>query len=239
MTVVLSATDMNVFYGEAQVLWDVSVRFDEGEIIAILGPNGAGKSTVLNALAGLVPLRSGSIDFSGQDVTTKPAHTRAGEGLALVLERHRLFPLLTVRQNLLLGAYRGQARARRAESLAWVEELFPILKARSEQQARTLSGGEQQMVAVARGLMSRPRLLMVDEPTLGLAPKVAAEVVDLLKRLRDDHAITVIFVEANVQLALSIASRAYVLESGRVAVSGSVEHVRASPELRSVFLGTV
>jgi branched-chain amino acid transport system ATP-binding protein len=233
----LTVSGIDVFYGEAQVLWDVSLRVHEGEIVALLGPNGSGKSTILNTIAGLLQPKRGHIEFVGRAVAGVPAFQRAGEGLALVLERHRLFPLLTVRQNLLLGAYRGEARKHRAASLEWVESLFPILRQRADQQARTLSGGEQQMVAIARGLMSRPRLLMVDEPTLGLSPKVAGNVIELLQNIRRDAGITVVFVEQNVQLALSFADRGYVLESGRVLVEGTSRDLLESAEVRRVFLG--
>jgi branched-chain amino acid transport system ATP-binding protein len=233
----LSVKGIDVFYGDVQVLWDLSLRVNDGEIVALLGPNGSGKSTVLNTIAGLLQPRRGQIHFIGRDVGGVPAYKRAGNGLALVLERHRLFPLLTVKQNLVLGAYRGEARERRAESLKWVEKLFPILADRAEQQARTLSGGEQQMVAIARGLMSRPRLLMVDEPTLGLSPKVAAEVIALLQEVRRTAGITVLFVEQNVQLALSFADRGYVLESGRLLVEGPSAELLQSDGVRRVFLG--
>lgn len=233
----LNVNGIDVFYGDVQVLWGVSLHVGEGEIVALLGPNGSGKSTILNTVAGLLQPKRGQIEFLGREVAGVPAFRRAGNGLALVLERHRLFPLLTVRQNLHLGAYRGEARKNRAASLEWVEGLFPVLRQRANQQARTLSGGEQQMVALARGLMSRPRLLMVDEPTLGLSPKVAAEVIELLQHVRKKAGITVVFVEQNVQLALSFADRGYVLESGRVLAEGSSADLLHSSEVKRVFLG--
>ncbi len=233
----LTVESLSVAYGDFQVLWDVSLRVEEGEIVALLGPNGAGKSTVLNTVSGLVPPRAGQVLFRGQPLDSLPAHRRVAEGLAHVLERRRLFPYLTVRQNLRLGAYRGEARRQRAATLGWVESLFPVLQERGAQLAGTLSGGEQQMVAIARGLMSRPRLLMVDEPTLGLAPRVVAEILGVLRRINREEGVTLLFIEQNVQLALSLAHRGYILESGRVLLEGSAEALLASAEVRKVFLG--
>jgi branched-chain amino acid transport system ATP-binding protein len=205
--------------------------------VALLGPNGAGKSTVLNTVSGLVPAQRGRIEFRGRALDRLPAHRRVAEGLAHVLERRRLFPYLTVRQNLQLGAYRGEARRQRAGTLAWVESLFPVLRERAQQTAGTLSGGEQQMVAIARGLMSRPGFLMVDEPTLGLAPRVVAEILEVVRRINRQEGITVLFVEQNVQLALSLAHRGYILESGRVLLDGASADLLASDEVKKVFLG--
>jgi branched-chain amino acid transport system ATP-binding protein len=228
---------LDVAYGDFQVLWDVSLRVEAGEVVALLGPNGAGKSTVLNTVSGLVPARRGRIAWEGRPLDGLPAHRRVGLGLAHVLERRRLFPYLTVRENVVLGSYHEEARRRRAESLAWVESLFPLLRARGGQLAHTLSGGEQQIVAIARGLMSRPRFLMVDEPTLGLAPRVVGEILDVLRQLNREHGIALLFVEQNVQLALSLAHRGYVLESGRVLLEGPAARLLASDEVKKVFLG--
>jgi branched-chain amino acid transport system ATP-binding protein len=233
----LRVEGLSVAYGDFQVLWDVSLEVRAGEIVALLGPNGAGKSTLLNSVSGLVAPRHGRIEFEGRPVERLPAHQRVGLGLAHVLERRRLFPYLTVRQNLLLGAYHPGARGHRAASLAWVEALFPRLRERQDQLAHTLSGGEQQMVAIGRGLMARPRFLLVDEPTLGLAPRVVAEILDVLRQINRTEGITVLFIEQNVDLALSVASRGYILESGRVLLEGAADALRASPEVRRVFLG--
>jgi branched-chain amino acid transport system ATP-binding protein len=234
---VLSVQGLSVAYGDFQVLWDVSLEVQRGEIVALLGPNGAGKSTLLNSVSGLVRPLQGRIELDGRRVDGLAAHTRVGLGLAHVLERRRLFPYLTVRQNLLLGGYHAGARRHRAESLARVEALFPRLRERQGQLAHTLSGGEQQMVAIARGLMARPRLLLVDEPTLGLAPRVVAEILDVLRRINREEGITVLFIEQNVELALSVAVRGYILESGRVNLEGAAAALLASPEVRRVFLG--
>ncbi len=233
----LAVDGLSVAYGDFQVLWDVSLRVEEGEIVALLGPNGAGKSTLLNTVSGLVTPARGRVTFRGRRLDGQPAHRRVREGLVHVLERRRLFPYLTVRQNLLLGGYHPEARGRRAEGLARVEALFPVLRERAHQLAHTLSGGEQQMVAIARGLMARPRLLMVDEPTLGLAPRVAAEILEVLRRLNREEGISLLFVEQNVQLALSLAHRGYVLESGQVLLEGSAERLLASDEVKKIFLG--
>jgi branched-chain amino acid transport system ATP-binding protein len=233
----LRVEGLSVAYGDFQVLWDVSLEVGAGEIVALLGPNGAGKSTLLNSVSGLVPAQAGRIEVDGRRVDGLPAHARVACGLAHVLERRRLFPHLTVRQNLLLGAYHQAAKPHRAESLAAVEGLFPRLRERHEQLARTLSGGEQQMVAIARGLMSRPRLLLVDEPTLGLAPRVVADILEVLRRINREQGVTVVFIEQNVELALSIAHRGYVLESGRLLLGGAADTLRTSAEVRRIFLG--
>jgi branched-chain amino acid transport system ATP-binding protein len=228
---------LSVAYDDFQVLWDVSLEVRAGEIVALLGPNGAGKSTLLNSVSGLVRPRSGHIELAGRRVDGLPAHERVSLGLAHVLERRRLFPHLTVRQNLLLGAYHPAAKPHRAESLRWVEAMFPRLRERQDQLAHTLSGGEQQMVAIGRGLMARPRVLLVDEPTLGLAPAVVTAILDVLRRINREQGITVLFIEQNVELALSLAHRGYVLESGRVLLEGTADALLASAEVRRVFLG--
>jgi branched-chain amino acid transport system ATP-binding protein len=233
----LRVEGLSVAYGDFQVLWDVSLEVRAGEIVALLGPNGAGKSTLFNSVSGLVRPRSGHIELDGRRVDGLPAHQRVTLGLAHVLERRRLFPHLTVRQNLLLGAYHPAAKPHRAESLRWVEAMFPRLRERQDQLAHTLSGGEQQMVAIGRGLMARPRLLLVDEPTLGLAPVVVTAILDVLRRINRERGITLLFIEQNVELALSLAHRGYVLESGRVLLEGTAGALLASGEVRRVFLG--
>ncbi len=233
----LTLQGVDVAYGNFQVLWDVSLTVGQGEIVALMGPNGAGKSTVLNTVGGVIQPIRGTIGFDGRRLEHVPAYRRVDEGLTLVLERHRLFPRLTVRENLLLGAYRGEARRHRERTLGRLESLFPVIGPRAKQQARTLSGGEQQMVAIARGLMARPRLLMVDEPTLGLSPMLVGEVIELLRRLNREEGITILFVEQNVELALSVATRGYILESGRVLIEGTPAELLRSPEVKRVFLG--
>jgi len=233
----LELADLAVAYGDFQVLWDVSLSVGPGEIVALMGPNGSGKSTILNTVAGLIRPRSGSIEFEGRRLEDVPAYRRVDTGLTLVLERHRLFPYMTVRENLLLGAFKGEAKQRRSESLEWVGDLFPIVRTRASQLARSLSGGEQQMVAIARGLMSRPSLLMIDEPTLGLTPLMVSQVLELLRRINKESGVSILFVEQDVHLALSLAHRGYVLESGRVIAAGESSRLIDSPEVKRAFLG--
>ncbi len=233
----LAVEDLDVAYGDFQVLWQAAMRVDEGEIVAVLGPNGAGKSTLLNTISGLLTPRAGRITFLDKRIDGLPAHRTVGEGLAHVLERRRLFPFLSVLDNVLLGAHNPRARSHRAETLARVEALFPVIRQRRKQLAHTLSGGEQQMVAIARGLMARPRLLMLDEPFLGLAPLVVQEIGKLARRIRDDDGISVVFIEQNVELALRLADRGYILESGRTILSGPSAELLQSAEVRRIFLG--
>ena len=233
----LEARGLDVLYGDYQVLWDVSFRARRGEVVAILGPNGSGKSTLMNTISGLVRARSGEIQLGDRRIDGLPPHKIVGLGLAHVLERRRLFPYLTVRQNLLLGAYHASARAHREETLADVEALFPHLRERHSQIAGTLSGGEQQMVAIGRGLMARPALLMVDEPFLGLAPRVIEQIAEVLTAINRERGITLVFIEQNVELALRMAHRGYVLESGRAILEGPSADLLASSEVKRIFLG--
>jgi branched-chain amino acid transport system ATP-binding protein len=233
----LTVEGLDVAYGDFQVVWEAALQVNEGEIVCLLGPNGAGKSTVMNTISGLLRPRGGQIRFKGTRIDGLPPHRTVAEGLAHVLERRRLFPFLTVRDNVLLGAHNPRARPHRAETLARVEALFPVVRARRGQLAHTLSGGEQQMVAIARGLMARPRLLMIDEPFLGLAPQIVQEIGRLVRRVRDEEGIAVVFIEQNVELALRLADRGYVLESGRTILTGPSADLLVSPEVKRIFLG--
>jgi branched-chain amino acid transport system ATP-binding protein len=233
----LSVEGLDVAYGDFQVLWGAELRVGAGEIVAVLGPNGAGKSTLINTVSGLLHPRAGRITFEGRRIDGMPAHRSAGVGIAHVLERRRLFPFLTVQDNVLLGAHNPRARPHRDETLARLEALFPLLKARRSQLAHTLSGGEQQMVAIARGLMARPTLLMIDEPFLGLAPRMVEEIGHLVRRIRDEQGISVLFIEQNVELSLRLADRGVVLESGRTVLSGPSAELLRSAEVKRVFLG--
>ena len=232
----LEIEGLEVSYGDFQVLWGVDLTVGEGEVVCLLGPNGAGKSSILNAVTALVPRRGGRVRFRGQDLDGAPTHEMARRGLGHVLERRRLFPTLTVRQNLLLGAFQGEAKTRRRETLAWVESLFPVLIERQDSMARVLSGGQQQMVAIARGLMARPKLLMIDEPFLGLSPAVTEDIRAVIAQINGDG-VAVLFTEQNVQLALSISQRGYLLESGRVVLHGQGQEVLAHEIVKSVYLG--
>ena len=237
MSAMLEVEALDVAYGDFQVLWQASIRVGEGEIVAVLGPNGAGKSTLMNAVSGLLAPRAGRITFQGKRIDGLPAHRTAGEGLAHVLERRRLFPFLTVLDNVLLGAHNPTARPRRDETLARVERLFPVVAERRRQLAHTLSGGEQQMVAIARGLMARPRLLMIDEPFLGLAPVIVQQMGSLIRRIRDEEGVGILFIEQNVELALGLADRGYILESGRTILTGPSAELLQSEDVKRIFLG--
>ncbi|HSE93311.1 MAG TPA: ABC transporter ATP-binding protein [Methylomirabilota bacterium] len=232
----LEVRALDVVLGDYQVLWGAELRVDEGEIIAVLGPNGAGKSTLMNTVSGLLAPRAGEVVFRGHPITGRPAHLVVREGLGHVLERRRLFPYLTVRQNVLLGAYHPAARVGRDAQYDRMGALFPIIPARADQLAHTLSGGEQQMVAIARGLMARPRLLMIDEPFLGLAPRVVDQIAEVIHRINADG-VTVVFIEQNVERALGLAHRGYVLESGRTVLDGRSGDLLRSAEVRRIFLG--
>ena len=233
----LEVTDLEVAYGDYQVVWGVSLTVNAGESVALLGPNGSGKSTVVNAISGLVRAKAGSIVLDGTELAGKPAYARAPLGMAHVLERRRVFPHLTVLQNLQLGAWHEGAKAARGQTLERVYQLFPRLRERKSQLARTLSGGEQQMLAIGRGLMAQPRLLMVDEPLLGLAPQVMEQMRGVFEALKAEG-MAILFIEQNVRVALSMASRGYVLESGRLAIAGPSNGLLASPELRRIFVGS-
>jgi branched-chain amino acid transport system ATP-binding protein len=214
-------------YGKIQVLWGVDVTLQEGSMVAVLGPNGAGKTTLLRTIMGIIRAWRGSVMMYGLDITSMPSHRRVELGLTMVPEGRRLFPDLTVRENLELGAYTRRARERIVETLELVFNLFPRLKERLHQKAGSLSGGEQQMLAMARALMTRPKVLMLDEPSQGLAPKIAWEVAETLDKIRREVGISVILVEQNIALALEKADYIYLLEQGRVVLEGFREEVLA------------
>ncbi|GAA2709176.1 ABC transporter ATP-binding protein [Actinoplanes palleronii] len=232
----LEIRDIDVFYGDAQALYQVSCTVDAGELVTLVGANGAGKTTILRAVAGIRPVARGELLFDGESLRKVPAHRRPGLGIALVPEGRELWPQLTVRENLELGAYDRAARARRGESLAHVHELFPTLKDRAGQLAGSMSGGEQQMVAIGRALMSRPRLLMMDEPSLGLAPLVVGQMFAAIRRLHADG-LTILLVEQNLARALRVADRGYVIETGRVSLSGTSDQLLSDPAVRAAYLG--
>ncbi len=223
-------------YGEMQVLWGVDLKVEKGSFTVVLGPNGAGKTTLLRAIMGVVRPWRGRVVYRGVDVTSLPPHRKVAMGMTLVPEGRRLFPELTVEENLVLGAYsRGFKGVE--EGLELVYRVFPRLKERRGQKAGTLSGGEQQMLAIGRALMSRPRLLMLDEPSQGLAPKLAAEIIELLARLRDEEGLTLLMVEQNVAAALRRADMVYVMEQGRIVVSGPPDKVASIEDIRRAYFG--
>ncbi len=231
----LEVRDLHAAYGRVEVLRGLSFSVGRGEIVVLIGPNGAGKTTTLKTLAGLLPARRGSIRFEGREVAGTPAHRLVRSGIALIPEGRLVFPDLTVRDNLLLGAY-GRRDQGVADDIARHCARFPILGARQAQRAGTLSGGEQQMLAIARGLMARPRLLLLDEPSLGLAPRLVREVFRALPRLRDEG-ITLLLVEQMAALALEIADRGYVLEHGRIVLEGPAAELRGHPAVTRAYLG--
>ena len=232
----LRVENLEVKYGDFQALWGVSLEVNEGEVVCLFGPNGAGKSTLISAVSGLVRPSAGRIEFCGERLDGLPTHQIVTRGISHVMEQRRLFPYLTVEKNLVLGSYQERARAHRANSLAWVFGLFPILKERRQQLANSLSGGEQQMLAVARGLMSRPRFLMIDEPFLGLAPLVVQRILEIIRKV-NDAGVTVLFIEQNVQLALGASHRGYLMESGRLVAVGKASELLRSEMVRKVYLG--
>jgi branched-chain amino acid transport system ATP-binding protein len=232
----LEVVGLDAGYGGALALRSVDLAVRSGEVVAVIGPNGAGKSTLVNVLAGLHRARAGRVEMDGVDITALDGHRVCEQGIVIVPEGRRLFPRMTVRENLELGAYRRSARPRRDETLAWVHELFPRLAERSTQSAGSLSGGEQQMVAIGRALMAQPRALLLDEPSLGLAPVVIDDVFDAISAV---HAagVSVLLVEQNVDYALALASRAYLLVEGQVAMAGSAAEILRSEAMRRTGLG--
>jgi branched-chain amino acid transport system ATP-binding protein len=231
----LEIADLNVAYGDAQALWGVSLTVGVGEIVTIVGPNGAGKSTLVNTVAGIVPTRSGRIEIGGQDLTALPAHRVCRYGVAIVPEGRRLFPQMSVRDNLDMGSFVPGARPHHDEMLARVHEIFPILRQRGEQVAGTLSGGEQQMLAIGRALMARPKLLLLDEPSLGLAPVVVDMIFDVLENIHKSG-VSILLVEQHVGRALRLASRGYVLEEGRIVKLGTSDELVQDEHIRRAYL---
>jgi branched-chain amino acid transport system ATP-binding protein len=232
----LEVRNINVAYGDVQALWDCSFSVKEREVVTLIGSNGAGKTTALRAISGLLPPKSGKVTFEGQDVTGIPPYKLVERGMALVPEARQLWPGMTVQENLELGAYTRAARAKLTETLKRVYDLFPRLHDRRAQLAGTLSGGEQQMCAIGRGLMSLPRLMMLDEPSLGLAPMLVREVFGVVKEIKN-QGVTVVLVEQNVGHALEVADRAYVLETGRITLTGRSHDLLGDPTVQEKFLG--
>jgi branched-chain amino acid transport system ATP-binding protein len=232
----LEVRDIDVAHGDVQAVWNVSFVVEQGEVVTLIGANGAGKSTIMRALSGLIIPRRGRIIFAGSDVTELPPHARVARGLVLIPEGRQLWPGMTVLENLEMGAYARSARSARAEALAAVFALFPLLERRAAQKAGTLSGGEQQMCAIGRGLMARPRLLLLDEPALGLAPLLVRDLFATLRRINGEG-ITLLLVEQNVRQALALAARAHVLERGRLTLSGDAGALARDPRVRQEYLG--
>ncbi|HMB86132.1 MAG TPA: ABC transporter ATP-binding protein [Methylomirabilota bacterium] len=232
----LTLEGVDAFYGDLQALHGVSLEVRAGELMALVGANAAGKTTTLRVISGTLPARGGRVLFDGQDLASMPAHLRVAQGIVQVPEGRRLFPFMTVHENLLLGAHAPQARAQQEASLDYVLRLFPVLKDRSTQLAGSLSGGEQQMCAIGRALMARPRLLMLDEPTLGIAPVLVQRIFETVAAINRDG-VTILLVEQNVRRALALAHRAVALENGRVVLSGPARELLADDRLKKAYLG--
>jgi branched-chain amino acid transport system ATP-binding protein len=232
----LEVCNINTLYGKAQALWDVCLGINEAETVALVGSNGAGKTTLLNTISGLLCPASGSVEFLGKRIEGLPPHAIVELGISHVPQGGRVFPDMTVRENLEMGAYPYHAWTQKEETFEQVYQVFPILKERERQLARTLSGGERQMLAMGRGLMSRPRLCLFDEPSYGLAPLLAAEIFRIIQGLHD-QGITVLLIEQNVRQSLEIADRAYVMENGRIALEGNSKELLQEELIRKAYLG--
>jgi branched-chain amino acid transport system ATP-binding protein len=236
-TPLLQVEDLRVKYGNVEALHGISLRVEEGEIVTILGANGAGKSTTLRAISGLLKPSGGEIRFGGAAAQAIPAHRRVGLGIAQSPEGRRIFGTLTTRENLMLGAFTRTDKQEIAKTMAWVYELFPVLRERSSQLAGTLSGGEQQMLAIGRALMASPRVLLLDEPSLGLAPLLVKAIFQAIRQVNHAAGVTVLLVEQNARAALKLAHRGYVMEVGRIVLEGAAAALMADPKVQSAYLG--
>ena len=236
MGTMLELQNVSSGYGEVQVLWDISMKLEEGQLTTLIGSNGAGKTTTLRTIMHLIKPWSGKIFFKGEDVTNKSAHAKAASGLVLVPEGRQLFTNMSVRENLEMGAFSERARKKMKENIERVFELFPRLKEREKQKAGTLSGGEQQMLAIGRGIMAEPDVLMFDEPSLGLAPILVQELFTIIGELKKQN-MTMLLVEQNVHLALTVSDYAYVLANGRIEIEGEASKVQEMDSIRKAYLG--
>jgi branched-chain amino acid transport system ATP-binding protein len=233
----LEARDLHISYGDIRAVTGVNFSLQEGELVSIIGANGAGKTSILNGIMGIVPLKKGSIYFNDKEVTFLPTHKRAKAGIRIVPERARVFPRLAVYENLLTGVYGLRRSINVDHQITWLYNLFPILRERNNQPANTLSGGEQQQLAIARALISNPKLLLVDEVSMGLMPKLVDQVFELLKQLNREHGLTILLVEQNAVASLEISHRAYVLETGKCVHDGYAEDLMEDPKVKDVYLG--
>ncbi|MBO8172951.1 MAG: ABC transporter ATP-binding protein [Bacillaceae bacterium] len=232
----LKVNHLQAFYGDIQALWDISFEVQEGEIVSLIGANGAGKTTTLKSVAGLIQNKKGEITFKGEDITEKNGFEMAGAGISYVPEGRKVFPQMTVYENLVLGSYNPRAKSDRENMLEQVYQMFPRLKDRHKQHAGTLSGGEQQMLAIGRGLMSKPDILLLDEPSLGIAPILVQEIFEKIKEINQEG-MTILLVEQHVHHALELSDRAYVIEHGEIAVSGTAEEMLNDERVREAYLG--
>ncbi len=232
----LKVQNIRVNYGDFQALTDVSLEVRQGEIVALLGSNGAGKTTTINTISGITTLKGGTVELEGRDISTLPAFERVAQGIIQVPEGRKLFPEMSVLENLIIGSYPKKARAKRQENLEMVLDLFPKLRERRNQMAGSLSGGEQQMVAIARGLMACPKILMMDEPSLGLAPVIVDQIFEIIQTI-NKAGTTVLLVEQNVMASLEIANRAYVIETGATVMNGDAHELSQNENLKKSYLG--
>jgi branched-chain amino acid transport system ATP-binding protein len=233
---VLRVEGIDAYYQDFQALWDISLEVDKGEVVALIGSNGAGKSSVLRTLSGFLIPHKGSVTLDGTQIQKMQPHERVNLGVSLVPEGRRLFPTMTVMENLELGAYIKSARKEKDKSLEWVFQIFPRLRERAGQVANTLSGGEQQMLAIARGLMSQPKLLLVDEVSLGLAPIIVQNIYKIIKEINETMNMTILLVEQNVRLALEIAHKGYIIENGRIVGYGQAQELLNSEQVKNAYL---
>lgn len=230
----LSVNHLNSYYGNVQVIWDISLEVNQGEVVAIIGTNGAGKTTILKSIVGLVT-KTGTISFEGLVISDLPAYRMAELGIAYVPEGRKVFPEMTVLENLRLGGYNRRAKKYREETMEYVLDLFPRLKERINHLAGNLSGGEQQMLAIGRGLMAKPKLLLLDEPSLGIAPILTDEIFKTLDEIRRD--VTIVLVEQHVHRALDLCDRGYVIENGKISLSGNRDELQNNEHIKQVYLG--
>ncbi len=233
----MSVEDLEVWYGKILAVDGISIKVEKGEIVGLIGPNGAGKSTILNSIIGVVKPKKGKITLNGENLMNLPTYEIIKKGVTIAPEGRKLFPFLTVEENLLMGAINGEAWKKRKSSLEFIYSKFPRLKERRMQLAGTLSGGEQQMLTIARALMASPKLLLIDEPSLGLAPKISLEVYKLIRSLRDENKITILLSDQNARRVLQISDRAYIIENGKIRMKGVSEELAKNEEVRRVYLG--
>lgn len=240
MSTLLAIENLTVAYGAVEALKAVSLEIEEGAVVAVLGANGAGKTTLLKAISGLAPLKTGSITLKGENLSAHPAFRLAEMGIMHIPEGRRVFATLSVEENLNLGSWsvRGKTPASELQqNLGWVYQLFPILRDRKKQLAGTLSGGEQQMLAIGRGLVSRPRILLLDEPSLGLAPILVSEIFRVIRKIHEEEGVTILLVEQNARKALGIADYGYILETGRIALHDAAAQLRENEHVKAAYLG--
>ncbi|MCQ4152886.1 MAG: ABC transporter ATP-binding protein [Archaeoglobi archaeon] len=233
----MSVEDLEVWYGKILAVDGITIKVEKGEIVGLIGPNGAGKSTILNSIIGMIKPKKGKITLNGESLMNLPTYEIIKKGVTIAPEGRKLFPFLTVEENLLMGAINGEAWKKRKSSLEFIYSKFPKLKERRMQLAGTLSGGEQQMLTIARALMASPKLLLIDEPSLGLAPNISLEVYKLIKSLRDENKITILLSDQNARRVLQISDRAYIIENGRIRMEGESERLAKNEEVRRVYLG--